>query len=447
MAIHRKHLKDNGIKILSAKENIPETPEGVLLESLLEGMNQYYSEELSQKTKRGMRETRLKGNFIGGTINYGYSLQELTADINGKPVRTALKVIINEQEAPILLQIFTDYANGKRMCDIVKELHDKGILNRGKPFNPAAIYLMLQQEKYTGIYRIHGEAYDKIYPPIIPIDLFQVVKARIDANKYGKHVIGVDYILKGKAFCGYCGKPLRSATGTSKDTTIWRYYKCPSIKKTTGCQNKAMKKETLEQFVVDALFKKLCEPKNMELIVRGILEKHKKKLTDDTDLRYYERELANTNKALSNIIGAIEAGIYTEMTKQRLEELEDKRRHLEENIAIEKARVKESLSEKEIVQRITSALKLKAKQAVEMLIKRVDVFKDLLRISLKYMDGKPTDTPPDKTTDNPDRNDFCRGFLILSYNEQYKVYHARTYKYKGFREYHSVKAVRIEIYI
>lgn len=43
MAIHRKHLKDNGIKILSAKENIPETPEGVLLESLLEGMNQYYS--------------------------------------------------------------------------------------------------------------------------------------------------------------------------------------------------------------------------------------------------------------------------------------------------------------------------------------------------------------------------------------------------------------------
>ena len=52
MAIHRKHLKDNGVKILSAMENIPETPEGILLESLLEGMNQYYSEELSQKAKR-----------------------------------------------------------------------------------------------------------------------------------------------------------------------------------------------------------------------------------------------------------------------------------------------------------------------------------------------------------------------------------------------------------
>ena len=45
MAMHRKHLKDNGIKILSAMENIPDSPEGILLESLLEGMNQYYSAE------------------------------------------------------------------------------------------------------------------------------------------------------------------------------------------------------------------------------------------------------------------------------------------------------------------------------------------------------------------------------------------------------------------
>lgn len=105
--IHRKHLKDNGIKILSAMENIPDTPEGILLESLLEGMNQYYSEELSQKTKRGMNETRLKGNFIGGIPNYGYSLKEITADVNGKQVRTALKVIVNEEEAPILKSILT----------------------------------------------------------------------------------------------------------------------------------------------------------------------------------------------------------------------------------------------------------------------------------------------------------------------------------------------------
>lgn len=64
-AIHKKTLKDNGVKVLSAMENIPETPEGIILESLLEGMNQYFSAELSQKIRRGMRETRLKGKGFG----------------------------------------------------------------------------------------------------------------------------------------------------------------------------------------------------------------------------------------------------------------------------------------------------------------------------------------------------------------------------------------------
>jgi len=65
---HKHTLKQHGISVISATENIPDTPEGIILESLLEGMNQYYSAELSQKVKRGMRETRIKGNFQGGNI-------------------------------------------------------------------------------------------------------------------------------------------------------------------------------------------------------------------------------------------------------------------------------------------------------------------------------------------------------------------------------------------
>ena len=63
MAMHRKTLRDNNVKILSASEHIPETPEGILMESLLEGMAEYYSAELSQKVKRGQNENRQKGLF------------------------------------------------------------------------------------------------------------------------------------------------------------------------------------------------------------------------------------------------------------------------------------------------------------------------------------------------------------------------------------------------
>ena len=205
MAIHRKHLKDNGTKILSAMENIPDSPEGILLESLLEGINMYYSEELSQKTKRGMNETRLKGNFIGGVINYGWSLTDVIDKDTNKKV--AAKVIINEEETPIVKEIFTEYANGKNPIDIARDLSARGILNRGKYFRADTIYHILRQEKYTGIYRINGCSYDKIYPPIVPIEVYNVAKARIDANKYGSHPhTDQPYLLKGKIFCGHCGR-------------------------------------------------------------------------------------------------------------------------------------------------------------------------------------------------------------------------------------------------
>ena len=74
MAMHRKTLRDNGIKLVSAMENIPDTPEGIILESLLEGMAEYYSAELAQKVRRGQRETRLKGNYAGGGVPYGYKV-------------------------------------------------------------------------------------------------------------------------------------------------------------------------------------------------------------------------------------------------------------------------------------------------------------------------------------------------------------------------------------
>lgn len=96
MAMHRKRLADNGIKIVSTMENIPDSPEGILLESLLEDMNQYYSAELSQKTKRGMHEMRLKGNFFGSIINYGWSLQSTYVEQNGKQVLQSTKVILKD---------------------------------------------------------------------------------------------------------------------------------------------------------------------------------------------------------------------------------------------------------------------------------------------------------------------------------------------------------------
>ena len=479
MAIHRKHLKDNGVKILSAMENIPETPEGVLLESLLEGMNQYYSEELSQKTKRGLRETRIKGNYMGGPINYGYKVvHETTGE------QTAAKVAVNEAEAPILLHIFEAYAAGNRIPDIVRELDDRGIRNRGNPFTVNSIYFMLQQEKYTGVYNFNGETFTHIYPAIIPKELFQIVRKRIDKNKTGKHVIGVDYILMGKCFCGYCGRQLRSAAGTTTDGTILRYYRCPYSKKDPDCHNKSVRKEVLEQIVIDALTNEITKPENIALITDSVFALYTAKFTDDSDLHRYEKELAATDKAIKNILTAIEEGIFTPSTKQRLTELEEKKVRLEQAVTVESAKEKNLLTKEDIERYITDAVKLSAKQMIELLVECIDVYADKICIKLKYSDTPikpPTDFSDTAQTDtlqefsdaaannadlcdikssqmemrtynhnnseNPDRNNSCRGFLLFSFTKTHEISQTRTYKSGRTRTFTCSTTFIVEFYI
>ena len=479
MAIHRKYLKDNGVKILSAMENIPDSPEGILLESLLEGMNQYYSEELSQKTKRGLRETRIKGNYMGGPINYGYSVKhENIGD------QTVAKVVINEEEAPILLHMFEAYAAGNRIPDIVRELDDKGVKNRGNPFTVNSIYFMLQQEKYTGVYNFNGETFTHIYPAIIPKELFQIVRKRIDKNKTGKHVIGVDYFLMGKCYCGYCGKQLRSAAGTTTDGTILRYYRCPYSKKDVNCHNKSVRKEVLEQIVIDALTNEITKPENIALITDNVFALYTAKFTDDSDLHRYEKELAATDKAIKNILAAIEEGIFTPSTKQRLTELEEKKIRLEQAITIESAKEKNMLTKTDIERYICDAVKLTAKQMVELLVERIDVYADKICIKLKYSDTPikpPTDFSDTAQTDtlqefsdaaannadlcdikssqmemqtynhnnseNPDRKISCWGFLLFSFTKEHEISQTRTYKSGRSRIFKYTRTFMLEIYI
>lgn len=160
--IHKRTLKNNGVKLLSAMENIPDTPEGIILESLLEGMNQYFSAELSQKVRRGMKETRLKGNFTGGKLIYGYKVENR-------------KVVINEDQAEVVRYIFEQYSLGVYVKDIIKSLTAKGIFNHGKPFARNTVYNILKSEKYSGIYRHDGEVFENIYPQIVPTDRKSVV--------------------------------------------------------------------------------------------------------------------------------------------------------------------------------------------------------------------------------------------------------------------------------
>ena len=224
MAMHRKTLRDNDVKILSASENIPETPEGILMESLLEGMAEYYSAELSQKVKRGQNENRQKGLYTGGPLLYGYQVKDRA-------------ISINEDEAQIIKYIFESHASGKYAREICEELTEKGIYHRGKPFQENTVIKFLKNEKYIKICRHKDEVFTNIYPAIISKYLFYAVKDNLAEKHYGKHSKETKYLLGDKLFCGYCGHKMLSTSGGGKDGILRRYYNCHGKIKFTNLWN------------------------------------------------------------------------------------------------------------------------------------------------------------------------------------------------------------------
>lgn len=136
-AIYKARLKKNGVKVLSAMENLNGSPESIIMESLLEGMAEYYSVELSQKITRGMRENALKGKALGGQRVLGYK------------VNSDCYFEIDETTAPVVVDIFKLYSSGKTVKEICDILNARGVKTaRGGAFNKNSLHTILTNKKY-----------------------------------------------------------------------------------------------------------------------------------------------------------------------------------------------------------------------------------------------------------------------------------------------------------
>ena len=379
MAIHKKTLRDHGITLVSAKEHIPEGPEGIILESLLEGMAEYYSVELAQKVSRGQRESRIKGNYAGGGIPYGYRVENK-------------RFYINEDEAAIVVRIYEMYATGIYAKNIIKALTEQGIMHRkGKPFTESIVYGILQNSRYVGIYnhKTEGE-YTNMFPPIVPKPLFDQVQTIVENNRHGRHPKEeVRYLLKGKLRCGYCHSPVTSDSGTSRSGKVMRYYKCGRKKKdTTLCHKSSIQKDVLEQLIVDTTVEVLDNPETIDCLTARIFEAHEQRIKDTSVLNILEAERNKLRKALDNMLDAVAQGIVTSSTKQRIEEIEASLEMAEARLLAEKAKNKVQIMPADIKKFIYKALKKEPYSMIRLLVKEVILYDDKIEIYYNFIDKK-----------------------------------------------------------
>lgn len=194
-AHYKRVLKNNGVRVVSATEAISSGPEGILLESLLEGMAEYYSAELSVKVVRGSTENALKCKYNGGTLPIGYTID------------SEQYFQIDPLTAPAVIEAFQHYANGASMQQITDELNLKVVrTKRGGKISINSVTRMLHNRKYIGKYKYRDILQLGGIPAIIPQELFDSVQERIATNKKAptRHKAEDEYLLTTKLFCGKC---------------------------------------------------------------------------------------------------------------------------------------------------------------------------------------------------------------------------------------------------
>ena len=384
-ARYKTQLKKNGVKLMSATEIISEGPEGIILESVLEGYAEYYSADLSEKVIRGMTENALKGKFSGGAIPFGYTIN---ADRHFE---------IDPRTAPFVAEAFQRYNDGQTMREIRDWLNEKGIKNqRGGPMSFNTIQHLLSNRRYIGELKYRDILIPDAIPPIVPLELFDDVQEKIAKNKKApaRRKAEDDYLLTTKLYCGYCGALMFGESGTSRTGEVHRYYKCATAKKKKGCKKKTVRKQWLEDLVVNQTMQLVRDDAAMESIIAKVMELQDR---ENTNIPLYEKQLRDAESGIQNMLNAIQAGILTSSTKERLEQLEGTKRELEARIAEEKL-AKPKVTEDFIRFWLLRFRKLNMNQKdqrqalVDTFINSIYLYDDKVLITFNYKEGTQTVT-------------------------------------------------------
>ena len=316
-AHYKAALKKNGVKVVSATEAISKGSEGVLLETMLEGMAEYYSVELAEKVNRGMKENALKCKYNGGTLPIGYVID------SDKHYQ------LDPITSPAVADAFQMYANGMGMQQIADELNIRGVRTQrhnGK-LDTDNVTSMLHNRKYIGEYKYKDVVIPGGIPAIVTQEMFDRVQERMALNKKApaKHKAEDEYLLTTKLYCAKCKCFMVGESGTSHTGEVHRYYKCVSVKEHRGCNKKTVKKDWIENLVLNEIQKVIFDDELLERLSDMALEKLG---SENKVLPILQKRYSETEKAINNMLNAIEQGIITPSTKQRLEELEQQKGEL-----------------------------------------------------------------------------------------------------------------------
>ena len=383
IALNKHRCRENGVDVVYVAEYIPSSAEGVILESVLEGMAEYYSLQLSQNILRGQRASAEKCQCTGGNRPLGYSVDPQTK-----------KFVINPEEAPTVRLIFDLYAQGKTTADIVRILNSKGLRNtHGKTFTKNSLHSVLKNEKYIGVYTYKDiiRVEDGV-PAIVDKEKFNKVQDMLKINKKAPSRTWsyADYILTDKLFCGHCGSKMYGECGTSKSGAKHSYYICSKRKRERACDKRAVRKDWIEDAVLKKVTSILQDDDKLIAIANSVYAYYVKQQKADDLTASLRAKLDEVDKAQTNLLKAIEAGLFSPAAKKRMDELDIQRSELESELTVQDAIKSSRLTKDQILYFLRSLRNLDItnrkcqQQLIKTFVNSIFVFDDRIIITFNY---------------------------------------------------------------
>ena len=369
-ALYKKMLKDVGVALYSVLENLDDSPESIILESVLQGLAEYYSANLSREVMKGLKENALSCRHTGGLPPYGYVVQ---ADKT---------YVIDPQAAAVVRFIFESAANGMASGAICRALTEKGIRTRsGRPFTKSALTAIIPNEKYIGIYtygkkqrkRVNGRYVDVDHPAdqvirieggipaIVSQEIFKKANQSFQIRKKGPSTASTTanrlYLLSGLLYCGECGSRMIGEHANARPGRAERsIYRCRGERE-GRCSLKAIRKDLLEQIVCDALAE-CFTPAFLDLVAEKVMAKIQEsaKKADNTTHELKNRLAAVNAKAAKTVEVMLTMDPVPKSVTDALTALDQERISLEKQLAEEASRSR--LLHKPDVKAVSSILNL-----------------------------------------------------------------------------------------
>ncbi len=305
-AIYKKQLLLNNVTLHYAAETIPDGPEGVILESLLEGLAEYYSLELGQKIKRGLRESAYKCQATG-IRPFGYQVNEDKT------------FSVHLEEAVIVKKVFQDFLAGSSIAQIAREINALGFkTTRNGKFGQKSIRRILEAPRYIGTYIWRDIKIENGMPAIIDEATFYKAQEELERRLGHKRRTRPSnkYLLTGKAYCGECGALLHGVSGTGKSGKTYYYYRCSA-----KCGLGPIQVSQIEPYCASAVREYVLQLDVIEALSNAIWRVQDQDSEEQEELAAYKSKLQDLEKRQDNLLLALETAAAPSLVK-RLEEID-----------------------------------------------------------------------------------------------------------------------------